>query len=134
MDLPRLRMVRCRVRLADRLALREELVTIDELLAAVAAEIRAIGPGEDLAGLDACRNGFERAAVIYNASTSIRLDDRKLFLRFAGAFTAHAIRCLAEGTAADAEAWAERAEAELDRYREPAPDLHPYVVAAGGAS
>ncbi|WP_438028952.1 hypothetical protein [Sorangium sp. So ce233] len=109
-------------------------MTLDELFTEVCAELRAIGHGEDLAGLDACPDGYARAGVLYNASSSVRTAGRQLFLRFAGAFTSNALRCTAEVATADAEVWRERAEAELDRYREPAPELQPYVTSPGGIS
>lgn len=106
-------------------------MTLDELLAAVAAELRAIGNGEDLAGLDACPNDAARARVFYEAAVAVRFTGRLLFIRCAAAFASHALRCAAEGDLASSEWWRGCAEAELDRYREPAPELHPYVTAGG---
>lgn len=108
-------------------------MTLEELIAAVTAELQAIGHGADLDGVDACPDDAARAGVLYNAAASVKTDGRRLFLRFAGVFTSNAVRCVADGSVADAEVWRYRAEAELDRYREPASELHPYVSAAGGA-
>ncbi|XXX79110.1 hypothetical protein WMF30_10085 [Sorangium sp. So ce134] len=44
------------------------------------------------------------------------------------------MRCAADGDLASSEWWRGCAVAELDRYREPGPELHPYVVTVGGIS
>ena len=104
-------------------------MTLDELLAAVSAELRAIGlrVAPESPSTDA-----NRAGALLGAGEEIRTTGRRLFLRLAARFAGRAFEARAGGDIAEASRWAERAEAELDRYLEPAPELHPYV-ATGGA-
>jgi hypothetical protein len=106
-------------------------VTLDELLAAVAADLRAIGHGGDLAGIDAATDDVARARVLYDAAAAVRFTGRLHFVRSAAAFASHALRCRGEGDLASSDWWRGCAVAELDRYREPGLELHPYVVSGG---
>lgn len=106
-------------------------MTLDDLLAAVTSELRALGHGDDIAGLDACADDATRYRVLYDAAIAVRFDGRRMFLRLASAFASHALRCTVDGDLASAAWWLGCAEAELDRYREPAPELYPYVTAGG---
>lgn len=105
-------------------------MTLDELLVAVCADLRAIGIH---VAPEALATDADRAAALLDAGTAVRTEGRRIFLRCAARFLGHAFDARAAGDAAEASRWAERALAELDRYREPAPELPPYVIPAGGA-
>jgi hypothetical protein len=105
-------------------------MSLDDLYAAVWTDLRAIDvhvfPAEPIA------SDRDRAMALYGAATSVLTRDRGLFLRFATTFLGCAFEARAGGDLAEADRWRRRAEAELDRYREPAPELQPYFI--GGAS
>jgi hypothetical protein len=103
-------------------------MSLDELLAAVASDLRAIGHGDDLAALD---GDAQRARILADAGASIHPTGRRLFLRCAASFLGRAFEARDAGDLGEADRWAGRAEAELERYRAPAPELHPYVTTGG---
>jgi hypothetical protein len=105
-------------------------MTLEDLLAAVSAELGAIGYRVPMTlAVDQ-----EGARFFFDAGTEIQPTGRRLFLRCAATFLGCAVEARVGGDLAVASRWAERAEAELDRYREPAPELQPYFIASGGAS
>jgi hypothetical protein len=103
-------------------------MTLDELLEAVAAELRAIGHG---VALESSAGDAQRAQVLADAGASIVPTGRRLFLRCAASFLGRAFEARAAGDLGEADRWVGRAEAELERHRDPAPELHPYVTTGG---
>jgi hypothetical protein len=104
-------------------------MSVDELLTAVASDLRAIGHvvPESLA------TDTERADALFAAGAAVRCIDRRIHLRFAARFLACAFEARAEGEREEADRWAAKSAAELELYRAPAPELQPYVT-HGGAS
>ncbi|WP_437309932.1 hypothetical protein [Sorangium sp. So ce388] len=106
-------------------------MTLEELLAAVAAELRVIGM---YVVPEALATDAERADALLEAGATVRTEGRRIYLRFAVRFLGRAFEARAAAEPGEPARWAARAEAELERYREPAPELQPYSLTTGGAS
>ena len=98
----------------------DNIIDIESLLSSILTDLAALGLGDAVAAIRADGHAFDatRAEVLFGCGQQIRPCGRAISLRTACRWMGEGLLAHAAGNADEAQRWAEKAKADIDRYHE----------------